>query len=95
MRNKVEVYPLAGRFNYQELGFAHKRKMQIGAVLNRSEGMENQIKNPVENVRKENLSVSLDAVTKQPADSAINRGGAACSSISSRDWWITVAVPTY
>lgn len=62
MKVKSKVYPLAGKFKYQELSFAHKLMMQISAAILRSEDIKNQIKNPVDNVRKENLSALMDAL---------------------------------
>lgn len=59
MKDKIKIFPLAGRFNYAQLSGMHKFMMQIGAVLFRSEDIKNQMKHPVDGVSRENLAELL------------------------------------
>lgn len=59
MKEKIAVFPLAGRFVYDKLGGAHKLMMKMGAMLLRDEGIKNQIAHPVDGVNRENLAPLL------------------------------------
>ena len=64
IKQNTEIFPLAGSFDFSKLGFAHKLMMRIGAIVLRSDEIKHQIKNPVDNVRKENLTALLAALNE-------------------------------
>ena len=55
MKDTVAVFPLAGKFVFDELNGPHKLMMRIGAILVRDEAIKHQIAHPVDGVARENL----------------------------------------
>ena len=59
MKERIAVFPLAGKFVFDELNGPHKVMMKIGALLIRDEAIKHQIANPVNGVARENLEPLL------------------------------------
>ena len=60
MRETIRCFPLAGRFKYADLSGAHKAMIWIAAYVLRKEDVRNQMLNPVDGVKKENLAGLLE-----------------------------------
>jgi len=60
VRSGVKVFPLPGRFDYARLKGMGKAMIWIAAYVFQSKDVKNQIKNPVDNVKKEKLTPLLE-----------------------------------
>ena len=60
IRSKIRVFPLAGRFDYARLKGMNKVMIWIAGVLLGNKDVQNQIKNPIDGVAKENLAPLLE-----------------------------------
>jgi menaquinone-dependent protoporphyrinogen IX oxidase len=65
VRSGAKVFPLPGRFDYARLKGMGKAMIWIAANVMRNAGVRNQVKNPVDNVKKERLTPLLDYL-RQP-----------------------------
>lgn len=64
VRSGMKVFPLPGRFDYARLKGMGKAMIWIAANLFRSEDVKNQIKNPIDGVKKEKLTPLLEYLRK-------------------------------
>jgi menaquinone-dependent protoporphyrinogen oxidase len=60
VRSGVKVFPLPGRFDYSRLKGAGKAMIWIAANVFQNKDVKNQIKNPIDGVKKERLVPLLD-----------------------------------
>ena len=60
IRSAIQVFPLAGRFDYAKLRGLQKAMIWLAGVVFGNKDVKNQMKNPVDGVAKEKLNELLD-----------------------------------